>query len=169
MKFMAKIKCPIWQLLATTHAHCHKCGRLALTISYSAPHQSQKSKQSRQVIYSSGFCEFDFYTYSVFRLYSIIFCGLVLFCRFFSQSDQSFRGEGCSPTLSKLLYLHTQQCNSWTAICLPYSFVIIFAFQINHFAFTHKLTQLAINQPHNLAIAEPAAGRHMSLNTRPKS
>ena len=83
MKFMAKIKCPIWQLLATTHAHCHKCGRLALTISYSAPHQSRKSKQSRQVIYSSGFCEFDFYTYSVFRLYSIIFCGLVLFCRFF--------------------------------------------------------------------------------------
>ena len=83
MKFMAKIKCPIWQLLATTHAHCHKCGRLALTISYSAPHQSQKSKQSRQVIYSSGFCELDFYTYSVFRLYSIIFCGLVFFCRFF--------------------------------------------------------------------------------------
>ena len=32
MKFMAKIKCPIWQLLAATHARCHKCGRLASII-----------------------------------------------------------------------------------------------------------------------------------------
>ena len=52
---MAKIKCPIWQLLATTHAHCHKCGRLTLTISYSDPYQSQKSKQNRQVIYMPDF------------------------------------------------------------------------------------------------------------------
>ena len=57
MKFMGKIKCRIWQLLGDTHAHCHNCGRLALTISYSDPHQSQKSKQSRQVIYRARFCD----------------------------------------------------------------------------------------------------------------
>ena len=70
---MAKIKCPIWQLLATTHAHCHKCGRLTLTISYSDPYQSQKSKQNRQVIYMLDFLTLT-PTYSLFRFYQIIFC-----------------------------------------------------------------------------------------------
>ena len=118
MKFMGKIKCPIWQLLATTHAHCHKCGRLALTISYSAPHQSQKSKQSRQVIYSSGFCDFDSSTYS-------LVLGLVFFAWFLFSAP--------------LILIHCpllRLCNTWAEvyicqICLWSTF----AFQIDHFAF----------------------------------